>query len=97
MMGSLFSCNRVDDDTAIDFESEGEIIGRDASLCACCGGYQAKFDNREEIFQFSELPEESDIVLSNSNFPIKIRANWTEGVSDACSLFISIEDIELAD
>lgn len=92
----FFSCQRVDDDN-VEFESEGEITGIDFTLCACCGGFQTKFEGREEIFLFSELPSDSNLDLTNPTFPIKIRANWTEGVSIPCPRIITIEDIELAE
>lgn len=93
----IFSCQRVDDDNVDDFESEGVVLGVDLTLCACCGGFLTQFEGRDETFLFIDLPANSNLDLASQNFPVNIRANWTEGVSDACPLFISIEDIELAE
>ncbi len=96
---SLYSCQRVDDDDAGDFDSIGEIIGFDTTECACCGGYQIKFKERSEVFLFAELPSNATFTLNpnTQNFPLEVRANWTAGTSRFCSLFISIEDIEVVE
>ena len=93
----IYSCQRVDDDNVDEFESEGVVLGVDLTQCACCGGFLTKFDGRDETFLFVDLPSNSTLDLAAQNFPVNIRANWTEGVSEACPLFISIEDIELAE
>lgn len=95
----IFSCQRVDDDNADDFESTGEIIGFDLTECACCGGFLTKFDEREEVFLFTEMPDNADfsIDITTQDYPIKIQANWTEDVSTFCTQFITIENIELVE
>ena len=93
----LFSCQRVDDDNLDEFESEGVVLGVDLTQCACCGGFLTQFEGRDETFLFIDLPASSNIDLAAQNFPVNIRANWTEDVSEACPLIISIELIELAE
>lgn len=89
-----FACDRDDDDnTDLTFESTGEIIGQDFTLCACCGGYLVKFEGEDNTFNFSSLPESSDIDLEEEIFPLKIKVNWTGSISEACPKIVRIDNL----
>ena len=92
-IGLLTSCS---DDTTSDIDkmqSTGTIMGFDRSMCICCGGWILKIDEDETSYRFDELPEDSDIVLSEVHIPVKL--NWS--ISSEClfNTFVEIETIEL--
>ena len=94
LFGFLVSCNQ-DDLATPEFESTGEIIGPDVRLCICCGGWFIRLDGQEELYNFRELPENSDINLDGASFPIKVNLNWSEDTLITCGSWIIIEDIAL--
>ena len=57
-----------------EYMSEGTIIGGDARMCMCCGGWYIKIMN--DTLRFGNLPDKSNIYLNDETFPIKVRLNW---------------------
>ena len=66
---ALLSC-----DDEVNFNDVGVITGQDFRLCACCGGWFIEIG--DEIFRFNRLPNNSDIELSEDNFPLVVFLNW---------------------
>ena len=91
----LISCDN-DDDSQVTFESSAEILGIDMTLCMCCGGWLINIDGEESIKRFSELPQNSNIDLQNSTFPITVQLNWTETM-EHCGNRITIDSIKLVE
>ncbi len=89
------SCNN-DDDLQVQFESTATISGFDMTLCACCGGWIIDINGQEPDKRFSELPQNSNIDLQNSTFPLSVQLNWSES-NEYCGNGITIESIELAE
>lgn len=87
-------CASDDDSSLVQFESTATISGFDMTLCACCGGWIINIDGEYSDKRFSELPQNSNIDLQNSTFPITVRLNWTES-EEYCGNGITIESIEL--
>lgn len=71
----IISCN--DDDKITNpslFKSEGIIIGQDFRKCFCCGGWQIII--KETTYRFSDIPNESGIILENEQLPISVKLDW---------------------
>ncbi len=81
---SLFGC---------DFKSKGVITGYDARECACCGGYFIEIDS--VTYRFYDLPENSDIDLLNSSFPLNVQLDWEKNPSGCMGDEILISRIKL--
>lgn len=64
-------------------ESSGTITGVDYRKCAspCCGGYFIEIDGVDGTYRALSFPEGSDLDLSNENFPIRVRMEWSKDVS----------------
>lgn len=64
-------------------ESSGTITGVDYRKCAspCCGGYFIEIDGVDGTYRALSFPEGSDLDLSNENFPIRVRLEWSKDVS----------------
>lgn len=94
----VLSCsnNDEDDNTSMQFQSTATISGFDMTLCGCCGGWIINIDNEVSDKRFSTLPQDSNIDLENSTFPINVQLNWTES-DDYCGNGITIDSIELAE
>lgn len=91
----FMKCNN-NDDPQTQFESTATISGLDMTLCACCGGWIININGEESDRRFSELPQNSNIDLQNSTFPLSVRLNWTES-DEYCGKGITIESIELVE
>lgn len=65
----LISCGKKK-----DLMSEGNIIGQDAALCACCGGWFIEIDNN--TYRFNNLPEDSELDLMDASFPVSVQLEW---------------------
>ena len=91
----LISCNN-DDDSQVEFESTATISGLDMATCACCGGWIIDINGQEPGKRFSELPQNSNIDLQNSTFPLTVQLNWSES-NEYCGNGITIESIELVE
>ena len=89
----LTSCSDYED-SQIQFESTATILGFDMTLCACCGGWIINIKGRETKDRFSELPQNSNIDLQNSTFPLSVQLNWSES-NEYCGKGITIESIKL--
>lgn len=88
MIGVLIGCDDEESDCLIPnctFKDkvEGSILGVDARLCACCGGYFIKIG--EETYRFYEEPSCSDLALevSDYEFPLEVWVDW-KADPDAC-------------
>ncbi|WP_298238419.1 hypothetical protein [uncultured Algibacter sp.] len=90
----MFTSCINDDELEGQFESSATISGFDMTLCACCGGWIIDIDGQEPDKRFSELPENSNIDLQNSTFPLSVKLNWSES-NEYCNNGITIESIEL--
>ena len=64
-------------------ESSGTITGVDYRKCAspCCGGYFIEIDGVDGTYRALSFPEGSDLDLSNENFPIRVRLEWSKDAS----------------
>jgi len=78
------------------YESTGQILGLDLALCPCCGSWLIQIEGESDgPYQFIELPEDSDIDLSNpDDFPIDVQLNW-EPTTTGCTNHIVIESIDI--
>jgi len=92
-LGNILSCNKNEDMDEIQFESTGVIMGSDGAFCACCGGWILKIDNDENIYRIEELPESSEIELSETFLDVMF--NWSIDRECNSIIYITIEDIEL--
>ncbi len=93
---SFIGCTDKDDDVEAvptKFESTGQITGKDAATCACCGNWIIKIDGIENSFQFIKLPDDSTIDLNTATFPIPISLTWSIDQNGSCG-FINIETIK---
>jgi hypothetical protein len=82
----LFCCQRN------DYRSEGTILGYDARMCACCGGWFIKIDTT--TYEFESLPAGSKIDLQNETFPFNVKLDWLLSDRAPCpDKFISITKI----
>jgi hypothetical protein len=93
---SLLTNCKSDDDTKIAFESTAIISRFDLSLCACCGGWIINIDGQQSNNRFTELPQDSNIDLDTTTFPISVNLNWTES-EDYCGQGILVEAIALTE
>ncbi len=84
----LSSCTKKEE----EFESKGLILGADLALCACCGSYIIELDNDGKAYRFMELPEDSNLDLSQDS--IKVNLNWNFDRECASITYINIEKIE---
>lgn len=84
------SCSKNDDEKT--YKSVGIIEGIDMTMCACCGGYIIKIENKTYRFQ-DEFPNKENLDLEN--LPINVNLDW-ELKKDPCSSFniITISAIE---
>ncbi len=71
----LISC-KVDKSSDVEdqFLSDGTITGEDYRDCACCGGWF--IDITDSTFRFYQLPDGSNIDLTNETFPVEVRLDW---------------------
>jgi len=74
---SLNSCSKS------EYMDSATIIGLDTEKCDCCGGWIIDIEGFK--LKFDKLPEESDIVLLNANFPIDVELNWKYTKELKCS------------
>ncbi|HSP87344.1 MAG TPA: hypothetical protein VLN45_04375 [Ignavibacteriaceae bacterium] len=75
LFGFLSCSTQVD-----EFLDDGVITGVDIRECACCGGYF--IDIEDNTYRFYELPANSNIDLSNADFPIHVKIYWK--VDETC-------------
>jgi len=87
----LFSCSKDDE---IKFESSAKITGYDMRKCACCGGWLIEIEDIKAVKHFDNLPENSQIDLQNTTFPLSVNINWTE-TDTYCGNGVIIDDITL--
>ncbi|MDC1324684.1 hypothetical protein N8216_01475 [Flavobacteriaceae bacterium] len=90
----LFTSCSNDDDSQAQFESTAIISGLDMTLCGCCGGWIIDINEQELGKRFSQLPQNSNIDLQNSTFPLSVQLNWSES-NEYCGQGITIESIDL--
>lgn len=91
-------CNNDDNhSSAVKYESTASIVGRDLTLCACCGNWFIQIDDTDNINLFEALPEGSDIDLENIDFPVDVKLNWSLPEGEPCGFDIIIDQIQLAD
>jgi hypothetical protein len=64
------SCSMEED----SFKSKGTITGVDIRECSCCGGYFIDID--KITYRFFEVPQGSEINLTNPVFPISVQLDW---------------------
>lgn len=89
-----FSGCKKDDDNK-DYQTHGEIVGVDYSLCSCCGGwlveYVAEDDDGVEITRttnFYKLPNGSNIDLENATFPVPVKFDYHFDKTGCMSMII---------
>ena len=73
----IASCSLGED----EFRSNGTITGYDTRECSCCGGFYIEIDNA--TYRFYDLPNNSELNLENSTFPIYVKLDWTKD-ANAC-------------
>lgn len=85
----LLFCSK---ESSISYRSYGVITGADPRVCACCGGYYIKIDTT--TYEFSSIPENSNIDLQKDTFPIFVKLNWELSNRIACPyLRITVQGI----
>lgn len=91
-------CNDNDDGSIIaeqmQYESTGQIVGRDLALCACCGNWILKIDGVQNACQFLTLPGNAGIDLNTATLPIAVKFNWSIDEASLCKYAV-IENIAL--
>jgi hypothetical protein len=79
------SCKRENN----KYMSEGIITGPDIRMCACCGGWYITVDTA--AYEFTTLPENSNIDLQKETFPLKVKLDWQFSDRTGCpNKFITI-------
>jgi hypothetical protein len=78
--------------------SNASIIGYDASLCACCGGWIFSIENSvrpngDSTYLCSGLPEGFE-VGDPPVYPIPVKIEWENNASYCNGAFITIKKIE---
>jgi hypothetical protein len=63
------SCKKEDSDL-----SDGLITGFDYRECVCCGGIFIDID--ATTYRFQQLPDNSNLVLEEGTFPVKVSLRW---------------------
>ena len=86
----FISCDKKDPDPF--FSDQGTITGRDYGLCVCCGGWFIEINN--EPYRFIQVPEESNIDLVYSEFPIEVHLTWFPIESDCFENAITVQSLE---
>lgn len=67
----LICCHK---ENASDYKSSGIITGPDYRMCACCGGWYIQIDTT--TYEFTSLPDKSNINLETETFPISVKLDW---------------------
>jgi len=62
----------------------GQIVGKDAAACPCCGGYLILIGNFTYRFFESDLPAGTTFLNGATNFPITVEIDY-EQQSDLCN------------
>jgi hypothetical protein len=62
--------------------SRGEIIGYDATLCACCGGYIIKIDGFNYLFFDEDVHGGSPFNIMDINYPVNVLLDWSLKTGD---------------
>lgn len=100
LLASVASCNKVAPlpSTPIgaknSFESSGDILGFDMTMCACCGGWIIRLDGDSTDYRFDTLPAGANIDLNTATFPLPVNLNWSSN-SNYCGNRMTIDAIEL--
>jgi hypothetical protein len=87
----IASCKR-DYSTEPEYRSEGTIIGGDARMCMCCGGWYIII--KDDTLRFGNLPQESNIDLQIESFPLEVRLNWEKSSFQCLGDEITVLQIE---
>jgi hypothetical protein len=74
-----------------DFKSTGVIVGRDYTLCSCCGGWIIHID--DTTYLFDSIPDNSNINLETEILPITVKLDW-QLVPGICPSRITIQRIK---
>jgi len=64
------------------YGSIGIIMGPDIRMCACCGGWFIQIDST--TYEFSSLPDNSDINLEKETFPLYVKLDWKASNLTGC-------------
>jgi hypothetical protein len=92
---SFIGCTDKDDKVEAvptQYESTGQIVGKDTAACACCGNWIIKIDGIDNTLQFVKLPNSSTIDLNTATFPLSVSLKWAIDPNSSCG-FIIIESI----
>lgn len=77
-LAALFaaSCSNTSDPNPT-FKSRGLITGPDFRKCSniCCGGWWIEIEGK--TYRFLELPANTDVRLTEANYPIPVRLSWS--------------------
>lgn len=74
----------------------GRVIGFDASLCPCCGGWFIEI-NGDTLRPYT-LPDNFDAVLNHSTLPVEVCLKWTYNPGKPCKPnLIEVKEIMLKD
>ncbi len=79
------------------YMNNAEIIGYDARLCPCCGGYEITIDNvpnpnGNSFFRAGQFPSNFNLGI-HPIFPIKIKIDWKQDTAHCFGNYISISRI----
>ena len=73
------------------YMNTGKITEIDIEKCSCCGGWLIEINGFK--LRFKELPTNSNLNLTNANFPIDVLLNWKYVDDLACKKNIVVLDI----
>jgi len=92
----LVSCANTNDSNDGYSTSDGQIIGADPRMCACCGGWYV--DISKDTLRIWNMPEDFNKVLSTKEMPVNVRLNWkrmTDGCGATMKNIILVNSINL--
>lgn len=92
----LASCHNTNDSDGSYTDSDGQIIGADPRMCACCGGWYVALSN--DTLRIWNMPEEFNKVLGTKEMPVNVSLIWkkmTDGCGNSMHDIILVNSISL--
>lgn len=76
LVAATLGCNK-----ATVAKDSATILGADYRKCGCCGGWFIEIE--QDTFRFFEAPNNSNVDLNSTSYPLKVDVKWRE-LEDAC-------------
>lgn len=88
----MLSCD--DEEADFFYADTAEVLGLDATQCACCGDFVLQINNSNQ-YRAKEYPDGFQDLVDSNEIPFSINLNYT--LLDNCSTYIhiKIDDFEL--